>query len=333
MVVAGRAQEHIDYGFNLAERGATYSAETEFTEALLLVAQALDAAENTHAHSEAMTAGLRAFREADDFVPRDAVEPQIAQVVATHHTPVLKRATNLQMPLLVAMQDYFSYAQYQLSMAGGHEPTAAAALYGLARLQPVLGTGSDAKKMMCGPKAVALHQAALAIDPTNFAAANELGVLLARYGQWPEAQAAFLHSVCISPQPQIWRNLAVSYEALGDMNAAQNAWGRYDLARQQNGSATAGGGDRPLVKFVDPETFARSAGGPEAGDMSLTQERLLDRTQATPVHQAAARQPVPQQAVVPASSEEYPLHWLKSKFSAARSNTAQQNAGAQTQLR
>ena len=312
---------------------------------MLLVAQALDAAENTRAHSEAMTAGLRALREADDFVPRDAIEPRIDQVVATHQTPVLKRATSLQMPLLVAMQDYYSYAQYQLGLAGGHEPTAAAALYGLARLQPVLVEGSDTKKMMAGPKALALHQAALVIDPTNFAAANEMGVLLARYGQWPEAQAAFLQSVCISPQPQIWRNLAVSYEMLGDLNSARNAMGRYELARQQNQSNTAGGGDRPAVKFLNVEQFVRASGTPEPGDMSYVQNRSSEQPSAAPVQQTAARQLVPSQqqqqpnsqaqpAAAQANNQEYPIDWLKSKFSAARAKTAQQqNNSPQGQLR
>jgi hypothetical protein len=346
MVVAQRAQEHIDYGFNLAERGAIFSSETEFNEALLLVAQAMDAAEHTHVHSDAMRAAMRAFREADDFVPRDAIEPNISQIVAAHQTPVLKRTDTNQMPLLVAMQEYYTYGQYQLGVAGGHEPTAAAALYGLARLQPVLGTGNDMKKMMCGPKAIALHQAALAIDGSNYAAANELGVLLARYGQWPEAQAAFLQSVCVSPQPESWRNLAVSYESLGDMNAAKNAWGRYELARQSKQTNTVGGGDRPMVNFVDTETFVRASGGPEAGDMSVPQSRAPEQSVAGAPRQGAppqmqppqqqTQQPNGQQPVTQARADEYPLNWLKTKVTAAfssNSNTAQQTGGQQLQRR
>ncbi|HEY1599114.1 MAG TPA: hypothetical protein VGG64_05900 [Pirellulales bacterium] len=350
MVVAQRAQEHIDYGFNLAERGAIFSSETEFNEALLLVAQAMDAAEHTHIHSDAMRTAMRAFREADDFVPRDAIEPNISQIVTTHQTPVLKRTDTNQMPLLVAMQEYYTYGQYQLGVAGGHEPTAAAALYGLARLQSVLGTGNDMKKMMCGPKAIALHQAALAIDGTNYAAANELGVLLARYGQWPEAQAAFLQSVCVSPQLESWRNLAVSYESLGDMNAAKNAWGRYELARQAKQTNTVGGGDRPMVNFVDTETFVRASGGPEAGDMSVPQPRAAEQSVAGAPRQGAppqmqppqqqTQQPAGQQPVTQARADEYPLNWLKTKVTAAfssnsnsNSNTAQQTGGQQLQRR
>ena len=320
-IVGERAQEHIKYGFSLAERGAIYSAETEFNEALLLVAQALDAAERTHVHSEAISAGLRAFREADDFVPRDATQPDIARFVAAHQTPVLKRVETRNMPLLVAMQEYYSYAQYQLSLAGGHEPAAAAALYGLARLQSALGTGNDTKKMMCGPKAIGLHQAALAIDPRNFSAANELGVLLARYGQWPEAQAAFLQSVCTGAQPISFKNLAISYEHLGDMASAQKARAHFEQARREKEANIAGGGDRPTVRMVDPDTFARSSGASDANEMSFPRENGQDRLAERPVASSGQQGPPPP-AGNTGAAEVHPVNWLKSKMSAAFSNSS-----------
>ena len=109
--------------------------------------------------------------------------------------------------------------------------------------------------------------------PTNWGFAG-------RYGQWPEAQAAFLQSVCVSPQPESWRNLAMSYESLGDMNAARNAWGRFELARQAKQSNSVGGGDRPMVNFVDTDTFVRTSGGPEAGDMSIPQPKANEQNLA-----------------------------------------------------
>ncbi len=330
MVVAQRAQERITYGFSLAERGAVFSAETEFTEALLLVAQALDAAEQTESHGKAMAAGLRAFREAEDFVPRETgIVPDIMKVAASHQTPVLKQSAGRPMPVLVAMQEYYSYAQYQLTQAGGHEPSAAAALYGLARLQAVAGSssGNDAKKMMGGPRAIALHQAALAIDPMNYSAANELGVLLARYGQWPEAQAAFLHSVCVSSQPESWRNLATAYETLGDRASAQNAWSRFDLARQEKqrgtGGKSGGGGDRPSVQMVDVQTFVQKSGGPEPGDMGpaangAAQVTTVGAPMPQPQQQQQPQQTAqvaPPKVTTPEAQQQYPLDWLKSKFS------------------
>ena len=42
ILVARRAEEHICYALALAERGAAYSAEAEFTQVLRLVAQTLD---------------------------------------------------------------------------------------------------------------------------------------------------------------------------------------------------------------------------------------------------------------------------------------------------
>ena len=100
-------------------------------------------------------------------------------------------------------------------MAGGHETAASMALYGWARLQNVIGDRSNI------PKAVALHQAAVAVDPRNFPAANELAVLMARCGALEEARQLLLHSLSMSERSEIWHNLAVVFESQGQYEQAQ----------------------------------------------------------------------------------------------------------------
>jgi len=317
-VIARRAQEHIDYGFNLAERRAVYSAQAEFTQALLLVAQALDAAEKTQVHSQAMLTGLQALREADDFVPRQGqVELNTARIVATHKTPVLKRAANPRMSALVAMQDYYTYAQAQLIVAGAHESAAAAALYGMARLQGVMALENDVQKMMGGPRAIALYQAALAIDASHYAAANELGVLLARYGQWADAQMAFAQSVRLGNQPETWDNLALTYRKLGDQRAADEAVQSYKVALSEKRQRGTG---RSPVRLVDPETFVRDSSGSETLDV-----RPLSTPSPTSADQfpPASTQQATQEPAAPRRESESTLQKFKTKLQAAVSKTAQ----------
>ena len=316
-VISRRAQEHIDYGFNLAERRAVYSAQAEFTQALLLVAQALDAAERTQVHSHAMLTGLQALREADEFVPRQGqVELNTARIVATHKTPVLKRAANPQMSALVAMQEYYTYAQAQLIGAGGREPAAAAALYGMARLQGVMALENDVQKMMGGPRAIALYQAALAIDASNYAAANELGVLLARYGQWADAQMAFAQSVRLGNQPQTWDNLALTYRKLGNQQAADEAVQNYKVSLREK---RQGGTGRAAVRLVDPETFVRDSSGTETLD-----SRPLNTPSPTSANQLPQGTTEQASREAPATRQESDstLQKFKTKLQAAMSKTA-----------
>ena len=61
-------------------------------------------------------------------------------------------------------------------------------------------------------RATLFHQTALLIDPANYRAANELGVLLAKSGQWQYARTYLLHSLTVrqflgkrlNPADDIW---------------------------------------------------------------------------------------------------------------------------------
>ena len=93
--IARQADRQIRHGYELAGRGAHFAARAEFIRALWLVAQGLDAEHQTVVHSQALSAGLAAIKEADDFIPdgsRLEANLDIAAIIRGHRTPVLKNA-------------------------------------------------------------------------------------------------------------------------------------------------------------------------------------------------------------------------------------------------
>lgn len=260
-LINDRAAEGVRTGFALAHRGALYSAQAEFAAALRVVAQALDAQENTSRHLQALAAGLTALDESEDFLAgvHAAVAPlDIRAVVAKHRTPVLKEASPDDLTQIVSLQRYYTFAQEQLAAAVEHEPAASQALYGMGKVQTTLQasrTGSIAD----GPKAIALHQAALLVDDRNYMAANELGVLMARCGRYDAARAALAHSVSISPQPAVWRNLAAVHEHLGETSLAANARAAADnYAKSATPVGNIAATPQQPVVWLDPAAFAQS---------------------------------------------------------------------------
>jgi tetratricopeptide (TPR) repeat protein len=269
-MIAPQAQAHIDYALNLAERGAVQSAQDEFTTALDLIADALDADTRNiaRAHARAVQAGLTAIEETKDFVPADTphnVVINLAQLAATHQTPVLRNVDVAQMTRAEALQRYHSYATQQLAFAGGHSAIASSALYGLGRAECVTTAGASGRNHLGAPNAMALYQAALLVDPQNYMASNELGVLMARFGDLDSAAGQLEHSLSIKPQAESWHNLAAVYRQMGQSEKAEQA----ERAREQliaaprsTGSAPKDSTDlaaRPQLQWVDTETFAATA--------------------------------------------------------------------------
>jgi tetratricopeptide (TPR) repeat protein len=270
--VSHRVHQQVRYAFSLAGRGAVHTARVELTDALKLVAMALDADQRMTHHTAAMVAGLTALREADDFAVRDSqadVRIDVARLVATHKTPVLKDTVGPGTTPIEALQAYYTCGRQQLVIAGGQQVGASMALYGLGRVQ--LSTGDP--QGMNGPKAITLQQAALAVDPQNYMAANELGVLLARYGQLSEAEAALRHSIAISPQPESWRNLAEVHrrQGQGQLEAQARRQGEDQLAARRSGK-TPNPMASGIVDWVDPATFVAltdpSPGGTPVGELA-----------------------------------------------------------------
>jgi tetratricopeptide (TPR) repeat protein len=250
-LVNQKATQLIQQGFLLAERGATYSARSQFQEALWMVAEALDAQEGSDYHSRSLAAGLTAAREAGEFAVRQRRGEEgvdIAHVAAGHRTAILKEGRAKGVNALRAQQMYLSFAQEQLTIAASRQAAASQALYGMGRLAAVAANGGDGKLGDVGVAAVCF-QAALVADGRNFRAANELGVLLANHGRLPAAVDAFERCLQVSPEPVAWRNLASAYAMLGKKELADRALAQANAVPATNNSPTN-------VQWLEPSRFA-----------------------------------------------------------------------------
>jgi len=268
LAVRGRMATLVDHGLILAQRGAYYSARAEFIQALRLATQTLDTAEKTHRHSEALADAIAALDEAGEFIPAGAeleANVDLQLVVDAHRTPVLKGKDLEHETALTAAQAYFSFAQQRLSVACGKMPETARALVGLGRIQQYLNNTTGDNRTLVGPRSMALFQTALLIDQTNFEAANELGVLLARYGQLEDAKQALLQGVKASPRAEIWQNLASVHQSLGEVEMARRASIEAEAA-QQFANTNAG---LDAVRWVSPEQMAQHG----RGDAGLKQSQ------------------------------------------------------------
>ena len=250
-----RTGKMLKAGKKLAERGAVYSARQEFLGVLQLIAQSHDAQFGRRFHTRALANGLRALREADDFVAHRTdynVDLQMEGLVAGHQTPVLKHTPVRDLTTLVAMQRYYEYASDQLAMAGNREPAASEALYAIGRAETAMATKSAAK--LGGPKPLAFYQAALVVDASNSAASNELGVLLARAGKLEQAANVLQHALSIRSTPELVNNLnAVNRrlhggEALPPLELAPKQMTPEMLAQ------------RVQVKWMTPQEYSRQIG-------------------------------------------------------------------------
>ncbi|MFV2069734.1 MAG: tetratricopeptide repeat protein, partial [Pirellulales bacterium] len=260
------ALSHVQSGFRLGRRGAFYSARLEFVSALRMLTQALDAPTHGTPHAEALARGFRALQESDDFVPRGLdleTELDLAGIVAIHRTPILKDRSASELTSLIALRHYYTYAQQQLAAAAGREPVGSMAFYGLARVETALGRQEPNRHPAASPKAITLHQASLLVDQHNYAAANELGVLLVRHGRLVEAQQIFQHSLDAAPTRAAWQNLAALHRKLGqpELAAIADEQARALAAGPTGrGPRVAGDGASP-AEWLDPAQFARSRPG------------------------------------------------------------------------
>jgi hypothetical protein len=253
-------------GFDLATRGALMAARREFIEGLRLIALQLDKDGETKHFTQSLASGLAALDEADDFSPRGTrfdVELDLPLLVRGHRTPVLKGTDVKDLSPLVAAGRYYAYAQAQLGMAAGGEMAGSLALYGLGKVHDMINEQRMPKFNAPLPKAMVYHQAALTTDPRNFRAANDLGVLLARAGRMEIAKAMLLHSLSVTSQPAVWRNLAVVHDQLGETQLSARAR-QLAAASQAEASKAFPPGANPntsrfAVQWVDPATFATSS--------------------------------------------------------------------------
>ena len=207
----------------MAQKGMLFAAKDELVQAIELVAQSRDAAQGTSWHAKALLAGLTALKEADDFSPVGGHDQGlgVSEIAGGHRTTILQTAGDISP--VVARQYYLGYAQQQLALAVAGQPAASQALYLLGKVQMALAGPASETQSLAGPRAMVYYQAALAVDPQNYQAANELGVLLARQGQLAEAKRALLHSVTIQSHAEGWHNLAAVHRRLGETELAVQA--------------------------------------------------------------------------------------------------------------
>jgi len=257
--VAQRALQMSDHASATAERGMFFSARSELLQSLQLIAQALDVQEGNAHHATALAAGLTALEEARDFNigsnrPGNAV--QANAIAANHRTLLLRDMGAAPISPVVAQQQYFGYAQSQFVLASGGVPAASQILYRLGRLQTAMAAHDADPLALHAPQSIVFHQAALATDGGNWLAANELGVLYARYGQLGEARQLLVYSVTVHPHLEGWHNLAVVHRRLGEADLAQRAEAERQLLVQKAGKSADVAGE--MVRWIDPKSFAAS---------------------------------------------------------------------------
>jgi tetratricopeptide (TPR) repeat protein len=285
-LMAREADQHTRRGFELAGRGACFSARAEFIAALRILAQALDAQRRTNLHSTTLAAGLTALKEAEDFLPAGSqleADLELRSIIAGHRTKVLKDTAPDSLTPLLAMQSYLTFAQEQLGAAADREVAGSIALYGLGKLHKALSEQQAVSVRGARAKAMVFYQAALLVYPQNDLASNDLGVLLAQAGRSEDARVALEHSVALHQSAAGWHNLAVVYRQLGQLPLAERAEQFAQAAGQAEKSRVSRGasGSRP-VAWVDPPTFAQAA-----SQTSLASPPVPTRTPAQPGAEAS----------------------------------------------
>jgi tetratricopeptide (TPR) repeat protein len=246
---------------DLANRGALYAAREDLIQSLRIATQSLDAADGTNAYSQALDQGFTALQEAEDFALHGAAATTpipVEQIVVGHRTPVLKDRANQEIPPVIAMQQYYGYAGERLTFAAGELPAAADTLYWLGKVHNALARQSVQADRLQGPQAMVCFRAALSVAPQHYLAANELGVLLARYGQLHDAKKLLQQSVTTRSHPEGWQNLAIVHQRLGEKEMAALAEQElYALTGQRQINTS-----RPAVHWLEPKAFAKTGGQP-----------------------------------------------------------------------
>ena len=312
-LIARDADRHTQKAFELASRGARYSAQAEFVRALRLVAQGLDSDRECRAYSEALCTGLRALDEVEDFIPTGSQlegDLSLREIIDRHQTTVLKAylkpptqtveregrrewlapATPRLPTPMEAVGAYLRYAKEQLSTAAGGEVAGSMALYGLGKLY---ATNKGTEMDISVSRSIVCLEAATTVCPGNYLAQNQLGVLLTRSGRASEACRVFERSIAVSPQPETMVNLAKAYETLGAKESAARVYRQLAAYR----AALSSQSKAPAVDWVTPEKFSESYA------------KTPDARQLPPVRQP--NEPKKDQPVTRQADRSWPWNWTK----------------------
>ncbi len=228
----------MSYAFDLAQRGATYSANGEFRAVLGLCALELDAKTGGAAHREALRQGLTALDEADEFSGEQfdwRSSADVRRAAAAHVTPIFRQSPDVPTDAVQAAQAYYTYAEQRMAAGCQGMPAASLAFYGLGRTLVMPGL----QVTNAAGKAALLQRVALQVSPQNVLAGNELGVLLAQHGHLDEAERLFEQCVATNATPEAWRNLSVVYARKGNDAASRAAQRAGDAVAAQSAAEAA----------------------------------------------------------------------------------------------
>jgi len=247
-----RGAQHIEYGKTLARRGATATAENEFTAALMVLARDHDLKTGSNRFSESLTRGLLALKESEDFAARDArsqLDVDIQALCETHQSGALPSSNSRSLNTVQALQVYLSFAQQQIELGVGHNVVAAEALYCLGKLRTAQQLAGLSDSNLDAAKSIVFHRVALACDQRNYRSAHELGVLMAHLGELNQAQELLKQSLRIQPTAKSWENLAKLHQRMNEPQLAQLAFAEQQrMADSQESSA---------LRWVEPPQLQR----------------------------------------------------------------------------
>lgn len=229
--VVERVRQHNRRAIEMASHGAVYSSRAEFVKALRLVAHSLDTQGNSYRHTVALKNAMVALDESAAFAPEGTQLPSdldLSKIVMNHQTTLLRDRVLDDMAPAAAVRAYHRYAEGQFAIACGQELVAADAMYGMARLQPLINAHDPGWANRQAQVAMAYYQSALQVYPKHYLAAQELGLLLARDGQFQEARDVLQQAVDTQPKlTQAWQYLAEVHRQLGDDHLADVAEREY----------------------------------------------------------------------------------------------------------
>ena len=232
--IAVQSDQQIRHGFELADRGAYFAAQAEFTAATApdcpRIGQrrkhddpqpGLECRIDGHERGPGLHPGRREARGELDLPP----------IVASHRTPVLKNVPPEQLQAMRALKQYLTFAQQQLALAAGEEVSASMALVALGKMHAALAGKPNPEIAAPEAKAIVFFQAAILVCPRNYMAANDLGVLLAHSGDCTGARRMLEHSVLVCRCSENLSNLSVVYRQVGEQRLAELAAEKAQVAK------------------------------------------------------------------------------------------------------
>lgn len=251
--IAPHIDQRLQYAFDLAQRGAVYSAYAEFQNVIGLCAAELDAAEGGSKRRKAAQEGFVALEEVEEFgTSRDALrsrEINVKRISAAHRTPLQERIENEDWDAGQATRNYYEFAMQRIDDACRGSTAAPNALYGMGRTAGLLSNRTPHGAL----RAMLLYDLTLRVDPTHALAANELGVLLAQNGRFEDAERALALAVTHGDSAESWKNLAMVYQRLGKSAESHQALQRALAPPPADGPASTVLASSEAKPPIDPE--------------------------------------------------------------------------------